>query len=63
MEQIILLRKMLEDMGISVDEGGEFDATEVSDAVDEPVSLNGNSGTPASYRKPPPHCDNNLDFL
>ena len=54
---------MLEDMGISVDEIGDCDATEASDAGDDPVSLNGNSGTPASYRKPPLHCDNNLDFL
>nr|CDS22205.1 gtpase activating protein gyp2 [Echinococcus granulosus] len=70
-EQIIVLQKMLEDMGVSVDDTSgyhleEVDATETpGDDVDgdDGTSCNGNHGTPASYRKPPLHCDKNLDFL
>lgn len=71
-EQIIVLQKMLEDMGVSVDDTSgypldEIDATETPrddvDGGDDGASCNGNSGTPASYRKPPLHCDKNIDFL
>ncbi|KAL5961436.1 hypothetical protein TSMEX_010837 [Taenia solium] len=71
-EQIIVLQKMLEDMGVSVDDTSgypldEIDATETPgddvDGGDDGTSCNGNPGTPASYRKPPLHCDKNLDFL
>lgn len=69
-----MLQKMLEDMGVSLDEvggcglNGDFDLlAESPDGVareEDTISCNGrNSGTPSSHRKPPANCDNNLNFL
>ncbi|VDM36031.1 unnamed protein product [Hydatigera taeniaeformis] len=68
-EQVIVLQKMLEDMGVSVDDASAYPLDEPEtpgddvDGGDDGTSCNGNPGTPASYRKPPLHCDRNLDFL
>ncbi|KAM3182348.1 hypothetical protein ACTXT7_012562 [Hymenolepis weldensis] len=69
-EQIILLQKMLEDMGVTLDEEGGFvlngdidsSPLEFVAREDGENSCNGTSTNPASYRKPPA-CDNKLDFL
>ncbi|VDN98352.1 unnamed protein product [Rodentolepis nana] len=70
-EQIILLQKMLEDMGVTIDEEGSFVISRGTDspnlefvAREEETenSCNGTSTNPASYRKPPA-CDSKLDFL
>uniref|UniRef100_A0A5K3FFK9 GIT2 protein n=1 Tax=Mesocestoides corti TaxID=53468 RepID=A0A5K3FFK9_MESCO len=72
-EQIIILRQMLEDMGVSVDEPRDFEVREPSaedrelGAIDvdkiDPLHSSSNQQTPASHRKPPPSSGCNLDFL